>query len=296
LLTTTLTFEGASARSRTLLFAQKIAKDSREVESAPRKRYLYAAKLVCGVQQSTTDMRLARGHYATTINLLNTDRQPARIEKTLALAIPPGAQQPGKVSHIGREALPPGHALAVDCEDVRRRVFRGTLPAPFIDGFVTIVSDRKLEVTGVYSTATLNAEGTAEDHSSIHVERIRGRLIKVRDEDGPLADLTIDPDLSIDAVCNPRRCRISVRFTVRNIGEAAAGPFNVTLVDSDTNASLGDVAVAGGLAPGASFTETTTVMVPVNTGGESEICIRADAPVDEVPESDEGNNERCFEF
>jgi hypothetical protein len=294
LLRATLGFADTGARSRAVLFAQKIAKDAREVERAPRERFLYVAKLVCGVQPSTTDMRLARGHYATTINLFNADRRPARIEKTLALAIPPGWQRPGRVSPIGRETVPAGRAIAVDCEDVRRRVFNGAFPASFIDGFVTIISDRRLTVTGVYSTATLNAEGTAEDHSSIHVEPVAEQIVKPRDE-AALADLTIDKELSVDAVCNPQRCRVSLRFTVRNVGEAAAAAFNVAVRRAGTDAVLDDVAVEDGLPPGGFFTDTVTVTVPVDDG-ERAICIRADAPLDQVSESDEGNNERCVDF
>jgi hypothetical protein len=294
LLKGTLGFEGASARSRTVLFAQKVAKDAREVESVPRRRFQYAAKLVCGVQPSTTDMRLARGHYATTINLLNAGPRPARIEKTLALAIPPGWQRPGQVSVIGRETVPAGRAIAVDCDDVRRRVFGGTLPSSFIDGFVTIISDRRLVATGVYSAATLNAEGTAEHHSSIQVETIAERVVR-QPGDTALADLAIDRDIQVDAVCTPRRCEVSLHFTVRNIGEAAADAFHVTIRRGGTNAELEDVAVNDGLPPGGAFSETVTVTAPLKDG-ERTICIRADLPLDQVPESNDDNNERCIDF
>jgi hypothetical protein len=294
LLKGTFGFANADGRSRAILFAQKIAKDAREVERAPRRQFLYVAKLVCGVQPSTTDMRLARGHYATTINLYNLEQRPARVEKTLALAIPPGWQRPGQVSPIGRDLVPPGHAIAVDCDDVRRRVFGGTLPATFIDGFVRIVSDRRLTVTGVYSTATLNAEGTAEDHSSIHIEPVAEQILRPGDG-AARPDLTIDKELPVDAICNPRRCRVSLAFTVRNIGQAAAAAFNVAIRRGGTDAPLADVAVEDGLEPGAFFTDTETVTVPVEDGDRT-ICLRADAPLDQVAESDESNNERCVDF
>jgi hypothetical protein len=296
LLTATLTFVDGKSGGRVVLFAQKIAKDAREVRGKPDRLYRYAAKLVCGTQPNTKDLRLARGHYATTINILNPGPRPARIEKTLALAIPPGWQKPGDVRTIGREALPAAHALAVDCDDVRRRVFKGKLPASFIDGFVTIVSDRSLDVTGVYTTATLNAEGTAEDHSSIHLEPVAERLLRV--SEGPKrADLVVDRNPSVDTICDAARCRVSVRFTVRNIGDGAAGAFNVALVRQGTNVSLANVAVSDGLEPGQAFQETSTVEVPVpKNPAERRICIRADAPLNQVPEDDETNNERCFAF
>lgn len=297
LLTVTLTFtDRGSGGGRLVLFAQKIAKDAREVRGRPDTLYRYAAKLICGTQPSTKDLRLARGHYATAINILNPDPRPARIEKTLSLAIPPGWQKPGEVRTIGRETLPSARALAVDCDDVRRRVFKGKLPASFIDGFVTIVSDRSLDVTGVYTTATLNAEGTAEDHSSIHLESVTERVVRVRQ--GPRrADLVVDREPSVDAICDSARCRVSVRFTVRNIGDGAAGAFNVALVRRGTNVILGNVPVPKGLEPAQALTETSTVELPVpKNPAERRICIRADAPLNQVAEDDETNNERCFAF
>lgn len=289
-------FAFTDERGRAQLFAQKIAKDAREVDGPPRARFRYLAKLICGTQPSTTDLRLARGHYATTINAFNLDSRAARLNKTLALAVPPGQQQPGPALSLGRDILPPGRALATECDDIRKRVFDGTLPAAVIDGYVSIVSDRQLEVTGVYSTATLNAEDTAEDHSAIHIERAVERPLEEPDDAGPRADLVIDDSLSVDANCDPRRCRVSLRFTVRNIGAAAAGPFSVDIVRGDDGVSLDTVAVPGGLAPAATTTETVSVVHALEPGVERELCIRADAPTNAVDESDEANNERCINF
>ncbi|WP_163560852.1 CARDB domain-containing protein [Halomonas sp. NO4] len=283
-----------SGRGRAALFAQKIAKDAREVDGPPRDRFHYLAKLVCGTQSDTTDLRLARGHYATTLNAFNLDDRPARLDKTLSLA--PGQQQPGRRLALGRDVLPPGHALATECDDIRRRVFDGTLPAPIIDGYVAIVSDRRLEVTGVYSTATLNAEGTAEDHSAIHIERATERRLDTPDPDGPRADLVIDEQVPVDAICGPRRCRVSLVFTVRNIGAAAAGPFEVEIVRGDNDASLETVAVPGGLAPSASITKPITLGYVLVPRDDREVCVRADAPIGVVDESNENNNQRCLDF
>ena len=194
-----------------------------------------------------------------------------------------------------REILPPGHAMATECDDIRRRVFGGTLPAPVIDGYVSLVSDRRLEVTGVYTTATLNAEGTAEDHSSIHIERVRGRRIKPV-TDGPLADLIIDDSFSIDAICTRRRCRIFLDFTVRNIGAGPAGPFTIDVIRPDTDAQLDLIQMPVGLAPAGSQAHSVMVVYVLEDDDPREICIRADAPVDAVPETDETNNERCIGF
>lgn len=295
-LTATLSFTQSSARSRAMLFAQKIAKDAREVDEPSRDRFQYIAKLVCGTQPRTTDLRLARGHYATTINVHNPGTRPARLTKSLSLAIPPGGQKPGRVIRLGRDLLPPGRSLATECEEIRRRAFGGELPAPVIDGFVSIVSDRQLVVSGVYTTATLNAEGTAEDHSSIHIEPAVERKLEPPNGKPRRADLVIDEDLSTDAVCRGRRCEVSIRLTVRNIGAGAAGPFAVDITRSDTNVSLATVPVAGGLVPAATFTDTVEVDYRLRPQDPRVICIRADQPADAVDETDETNNERCFSF
>jgi hypothetical protein len=140
-------------------------------------RFEYAAKLVCGIQSDTRNMQLARGFYATTINVRNPNESAVTFEKKLSLTIPPGGQAPGRVYLIAIDTLRTGEALAVDCDDIRDRVFDGSFPAPFIEGYVVIQSPESLDVTGVYSTATLNAEETAENHSSFHIEPIKERKL-----------------------------------------------------------------------------------------------------------------------
>lgn len=288
-------FFAAGGRGRTVLFAQKIAKDAREVDIRPRDRFAYIAKLVCGTQANTRDLALARGHYATTINAMNLSRHPARIEKTLVLAIPPGGQTPGRVVPIGRETLPSGRAMATECNDISRRAFGGTLPAPFIDGYVRIVSDQQLDVTGVYTTATLNADGTAEDHSSIELERIpERRLERVQETEPP--DLIIDASFSIDAVCKQRRCEIFLDFTVSNIGSGPAGPFEIDIIRPDTNAQLALIQMPAGLPAGGSQGHTPSVNYILAPNDPEEVCIRADMPADAVNETDETNNELCISF
>ncbi len=292
----TLSFTGSAGRSRSNLFAQKVAKDAREVDEPSRKRFVYLAKLLCGTQPSTTDLRLARGHYATTINVHNLDKRPAKLTKSLSLAIPPGGQEPGEIYPLGRDMLPAGRSLATECNEIRKKVFDGNLPAPVIDGFVKIVSDRRLVVSGVYTTATLNAEGTAEDHSSIHIEAAVERKLENSDEDPLRADLVVDDDFSIDANCEDRRCRISLRFTVRNVGAGVAGPFTVDIARNQPMASLANVSVPTGLAPAAAFADSVTVDYQLNQNDPKKLCVKADHPTNAVNESNETNNERCFGF
>ena len=199
----------------------------------------YAAKLVCGVQRDPDTMRLARGFYATTINVRNPGPSPVGFCKELALTYPPGDQRPGKVQPIAEDQLGPGQALAADCDDIRRRVFDDSFPEPYIEGFVVIRSPRSLDVTAVYTTAALNAKGGVGDHSSIHVEPVHERLR--RRQKLSLPDLVpvapqaagIAEGLPGTLFCvRPREggASDSVRVLIRNQGLAAAGP-STTHVD-----------------------------------------------------------------
>ena len=123
-------------------------------------RYEYAAKLICGVQPDPDDMRLARGFYATTVNIHNSADADVRLFKKLALTIPPGGQRPGDILPIAEDRLGYDEALAADCTDISKRVFQGDLPSPTIEGFVIIQSTHPLDVTAVYSTAALDRQGT----------------------------------------------------------------------------------------------------------------------------------------
>ena len=140
-------------------------------------RYEYAAKIICGTQRDPKNTRLARGFYATAINIHNPNNKDVKFKKKLALTFPPDAQRPGRVSHIAIDEMAPDEALEVDCLDIQKRLFPGGLPAPYIKGFVVIQSSDSLDVTAVYTTAALNKQGTKLDgHSSIDVEQIRERI------------------------------------------------------------------------------------------------------------------------
>lgn len=259
-----------------------------------KPRFEYSAKLVCGAQKSTSNMQLARGFYATTINIRNVSEEAVTFEKEVALTIPPGHQRPGRVLPIGIDTLKPGQALAADCNDVRERVFHGTLPAPFVEGYVVIRSTEQLDVTGVYTTATLNAEGTAEDHSSIHVERAAGRRIHRAKTKQEKPDLTIrDIDMnSLQIDCVKGTCRTRVNVSVENIGAAAAGAFE-TRVKIDPQQSVFVDSALPGLAPGAA--ETLTVTFPPGRScfdPDCTICAVADHD-NKVEETDESNNGLC---
>jgi hypothetical protein len=143
-----------------------------------QERFEYPAKIVCGIQKDPRDMRLARGFYATTINVHNGNNKTAVLFKKLALSFPPAEQKPGNVLKITRDELESDQALKVDCPDVQRRLFPNGFPNGYIEGFVVIRSTERLDVTAVYTTANLDARGSIGSHSGIDVEDVREREIR----------------------------------------------------------------------------------------------------------------------
>ena len=256
-------------------------------------RFEYAAKLVCGVQKDPRSMQLARGFYATTINVHNPQEGAVVFKKKLALTVPPGKQRPGKILPIIEDKLGPDEALAVYCDDLARRYFDGQLPTPYIEGFVVIRSPESLDVTGVYSTAAVGSDGLAGDHSSFHVEQIRERALREQPPTGK-------PDLVIRDIGAPQvscpggggTCVTQVEVTVANVGAADAGPFNTRVLLDPGQSVTVDHALPG---LGAGDSQTFPVSTP--RGGncfdpDCTICATADDQ-GQVDESDEGNNQLC---
>ena len=133
----------------------------------------YVAKLVCGLQRDPRDMRLTRGFYATTINIHNPNDHEVTFFKKLAFTFPPEEQEPGDIIDIGEHVLRPDGALAVDCMDIQRQL--GRFPTPYIEGNVVIQSRESLDVSAVYTSAALDANGRVTAQSGIDVEEIRER-------------------------------------------------------------------------------------------------------------------------
>jgi hypothetical protein len=241
----------------------------------PKVAYHYAAKIVCGIQHDPENLRLARGLYATAINILNPNSKTVKFTKKLSLTYPPEAQEPGAVYNISTDKLAPDEALEVDCEDLKRKLFRGGLPARYIKGFVVIRSEDSLDVTGVYTTRSLDGpccpksqkdccdkgkddccrgargecSGPGGDgqlptavggHSSIDVEQIRERIIKDDVDKPKLADLIpvpkADPPYPPEAFCRIKDKGLLI--TVRNQGEGAAAPSVTEVLFTAVNASV----------------------------------------------------------
>jgi hypothetical protein len=108
----------------------------------------YPAKLLCGMVEDFRER--GRTEFDTIFNVRNPGDGDVKIRKTLALGIPPGNQAPGKLVNVADDVIPARHAIAFDCEDVIRRAFSGTAPAPLLDGYLVVESPTSLDVTAVY--------------------------------------------------------------------------------------------------------------------------------------------------
>jgi photosystem II stability/assembly factor-like uncharacterized protein len=266
-------------------------------KAVPKVAFQYAAKIVCGIQKDPEDMRLARGFYATTINIHNPLYEDVIFAKKLALTFPPKEQLPGKVIPIAKDKLGPDEALKVDCVDIRNRLFPNGFPAPYIEGFVVIQSPASLDVTAVYTTASLDSRGRVAEHSSIDIEQIPERVLGERKpppRDGKCPDLVIR-DIQPPAESCPSgadSCVTKVAFTVANVGDASSGQFDVKVQFSDRTVTLPN-AVPGGLAAG-----DEQVLSAATTPGRS--CFRTDCTIcvtvdsgNDVEECNEENNKMC---
>lgn len=216
----------------------------------PATAYQYAAKFICGDQRDADGLRLVRGRYATTINIHNASAAETVLQKRLSLAFPPAQQRPGAVHPIAWDWLRDDQSLKTDCDDVRTRIFEGSFPADYIEGYLTIRSTGPLDVTGVYTTADLRngAPGGTLTHSSIDVEQITERDLR--------ADLAIEKSadvFSIDVADN--LAYHFVLYTVSVSNNSAQGAQNVTVEDSLLVQGENFVSVVG-------FLDTPVVLPP----------------------------------
>ena len=244
----------------------------------------YAAKIVCGSQEDPEDMRLARGFYATTINIHNPNVSTVAFSKKLAWTFPPEAQRPGFVRTISaKDVLTAGRALKVDCVIIRER-FKGTLDdllRPYFEGFVIIQSRKSLDVTALYTAASLDGGGLAKNHSSIDVEQVRERLIEQPDLIiESLTYLPLDPTIADT---------ITFTAVVRNVGTSSADPSFLALkVGGETFPGVFAIPT---LEKGERFSVFRHLLLSV----AQNYLVTATADVnDDVPESDGTNNQKTL--
>jgi hypothetical protein len=234
----------------------------------------YAAKIVCGLQKDPDNMRLARGFYASAINIYNPNHAAVGFSKTLALTFPPDEQRPGEVMPISSDRLGPHEALEVDCVDIQRRLFPRGFRDGYIKGFVLIRSEASLDVSAVYSTAGIEGEYS---HSSIDVEQISERRIRLTG----LSDLIPVPD------ANGNFCRENsvVLVTVANQGTGPAGASKTEVLFWGSGVVTKDTP---GLGPGDSIDIPFDVLKGC-FNPDCHFTIKVDRQ-DQVTESNEGNN------
>jgi hypothetical protein len=134
--------------------------------------YNYDAKLVCGVQPDGNDLKLARGVYGTAVNVRNPHGAKLEIALHLALSYPPELLKPGKARSLDPIILAPGTAAAVDCTAIQALYFGYGFPAPVIKGVLSIESLQPLDVTAVWTAATVSRGGTAGELTSLDVDHI----------------------------------------------------------------------------------------------------------------------------
>jgi len=196
-----------------------IARDETEVLCL---RYEYAAELLCGVQSDPSDLRLARGLYATTVSIHNPHGQEVSFFKKVAVAFPPVEQAPGEIFPIAVDTLGYDESLKSDCNEIRESVLRGeSSESPYVIGWLVVQSPEPLDVSGIYSTAALNRNGVAKGHSSLEIERIPERERTVK------ADVEVIKRASFRPSQNSTN---SIHYSVEviNHGPAASGEILLT--------------------------------------------------------------------
>jgi hypothetical protein len=223
----------------------------------PRASFQYAAKLICGDTTDTLGLRLIRGRYATTINIHNPNAADVTFQKRLSLSFPPAEQIPGLQRPIAWDHLKPDEALKTDCIDIRERLFPTGFPGGYIEGFVTLRSEKPLDVTGVYTTGDVNPTTNVLVHSSIELQQIVER------------DLRSDLRIEKTAYVFPYKIqdRLTLFFVlyvvkVQNLGAQDAHNVqvadNLVMVGSNIVNWLGFLTTPILLPPGGSVTGTTS--------------------------------------
>ena len=253
-------------------------------------KYEYSAKLVCGTQQAPENLTLARGLYATTINVHNPNDEEIKFFKKLALTSPPQQQKPGAVIPIAVDTLQYDEALAVDCQDIEREAFADGLPEDYIEGFVVVQSPRSLDVTAVYTAASLDRRGNATENSSIDVEQIKERIREQFDKTA-LPDLVVrlPEQTAVDCPNGQGSCVHAVVVEVENQSDVdIVNPFQIEVSTSDNLSEMENLPSLD-----ANTTKTLTTNLGPGTSCYNPNCeVKAVVDVfNTVDESNESNNE-----
>jgi hypothetical protein len=142
----------------------------KELPNVRRLALQYAAKFVCGEQESrkgsyAPPQLLAAGRYYTVINVHNPSDKTVTLRYKVATVLPNG--QPGPISRFFDTKLGPDQALFIDCSQITALL---KTQDKLVEGFVVVESETDLDVVAVYTAA---GEKKVE---SFKVERIPPRV------------------------------------------------------------------------------------------------------------------------
>ncbi len=123
--------------------------------------YVYSVKYLCGIFDPFPNVV----HW-TEINVHNpSPTKPAHLTKKFLVA---GTQDdPKRRRHQETLVLPPNMAFALDCDEIYQKL--GLPVTQATKGFVEIVSDRKLQVVGVYDKCTKQPHTDVFERSTAEV-------------------------------------------------------------------------------------------------------------------------------
>ncbi len=134
------------------------------VNADDASRREFAAQFTCGLNPGTT-ARLAAGDFRTSIAVRNDSRHLANVSAQVALTFPPGGPNPGSVIKLERVKLDPYQAVSFDCDALQDAL---GLPAPYVQGFLTVKSRRRLDVSATQTAVDL----TTGQVTSINVRQV----------------------------------------------------------------------------------------------------------------------------
>jgi hypothetical protein len=165
---------GALGTAAIALRAQQPAPDAVRV-------FTYSAKFVCKSIESPAAGdaidAVGQGVYRTVINLQNTAADPARISVHAVEAHSIATDSGGATGTVDK-VLRPGEAIFVACPAIQRILGSPEDPPSRLDGFVNIVSTRRLNAAAVYTAVTRTPRGP-NDGISMDVEHLRARVRRI---------------------------------------------------------------------------------------------------------------------
>lgn len=143
--------------------------------------FAYSAKFVCKSIESPAagdagDL-VGQGVYRTVINLQNTAADGARVSIRAVEAHSIATDTGGAAGEVDK-LLRPGEAIFVACPAIQRILGSPEDPPSRLDGFVNIVSTRRLNAAAVYTAVTRTPRGL-NDGISVDVENLRARVRRI---------------------------------------------------------------------------------------------------------------------